>query len=1212
MPGQPSQPGATSARQSLPQPRRPSADTGAATSSAAEEIASVDRAIAALEEQRGILGDAVVETALAPLRARRAELAAPRAEQRRLVTVVFADLVDFTVLSRQLDAEDTRDVVGAYFARWQQAIEDQGGVVEKFIGDAVMAVFGLSRSFEDDAHRALRAAMQMLAELEVLNRELEPRYGVSLHMRVGVDTGEVVVSTLDERRGMGFVAVGPTVNRASRLQAAAPVDGVLISADTQRQVRGAFGLEARPGLQLKGIDTPVDAFVVLSERRLGFRLDRSAGVEGVETSTVGRELQQRFLQERMWEVTEESRWRVVTVMGDAGVGKSRLLFDFDAWLAERPEVVWWFRGRASPSTQNSANALLRDVVTARLDIAIDETAEAVRAKFVDGFVSALGPDDGPGEATLVGAWLGYDMGPDVADLPTDPQALRDRGTAALGHYFRHLSQELPVVILLEDLHWADEGTLRWIDAVAPALEDARVLVVATSRPTLIETRPRWGEGLDHHERLVLTPLSRRESRQLVAQILQRVEDLPGQLVDLVIDSADGNPFYIEELVTWLIDAGVVVRGEPHWFVVDELVRTVAVPSTLKGVLQSRLDALSLEERTLLQRASVVGRVFWDLAVAHLDDDDPDEASARADLDNLRRRELLLQREVSRFASSREFLFKHALLRDVAYDGVLRAHRERYHRRAAEWLATTSRAAGREDEYAAVIAEHFEQARDPAAASWYLRAGTRAASVYALTEADRLFTSAAGLVPDDDHHLRFDVLAAREVLLDRIGEREEQRRVLDELQALDGHLDLPRRVLLLLALGRWEFVHSDYEQSVRYAAAAGELATTIGREDLRAEATLWQGKGQTWADDIEGARASLSDAVARAREAGRPLVVGEGLRYLSMVASNAGEYAPSLDYGNEAREVFARTGDAEMESTALAQLATTYFNMGRYAESQAALEETLPIFRRSGHRYREAMNLGNLASVALMRGHLASSERWAREALESLEELDEIDAGATYALVLGQIESQTSRLDDARAHLEKALHVAREMASPTLAAETLVQLVYLTLAAGDQDGALAWAREAVAAGHEVSSDLGRGYTLQSLGYATLALGSWTEAAVAFDEAGTLFEHLERDALVRECRVGRAAALSGQGEHDAAVALVGPVLEHLDQTGLSGAAQPGLQLLGCHRVLLDAGDARAATVIDRAGAYLRAMAEEIGDETLAAGYLASPPHPDLLGS
>ncbi len=1189
----------------------------------AQEIASVDRAIAALESQRGVLGDAVVDTALAPLRARRDELAAPRGEQRRLVTVVFADLVDFTVLSRQLDPEDTRDVIGVYFARWQRAIEEQGGVVEKFIGDAVMAVFGLSRSFEDDAHRAIRAALRMLAELDDLNAEIEPRYGVRLHLRVGIDTGEVVVSTLGER-GSDFVAVGPTVNRAARLEAAAPVDRVLISAETQRQVRGAFGIDVRHGLELKGIEEPVDAFVVVSERRLGFRLDPAAGVEGVETTTVGREPQLRLLQDRLRDVTEESRWRVVTILGEAGVGKSRLLFDFDEWLVSLPETFWWFRGRATPSSQNSVNALLRDLLSSRLDIQVDDPREVVRTRFLEGFTTSLGAETGHHHALLVAAWLGFDVAEDSEDtgwLPTDPQALRDQGTEALGEYFRGLAAQAPVAILLEDLHWADEGTLRWLDAAHPLLAQTPVFVVGTARPALLETHPHWGEGLAHHVRLPLAPLSGRESRELVLQILHRVRDLPEGLLALVIDNAEGNPFYIEELTTWLIDAGVVVRGEPDWFVVEQLVHSVAVPSTLKGVLQSRLDALTVEERTLLQRASVVGRVFWDQAVAYLDDLAGDEDTGTApvphddpalrSLEGLRRRELLLQREVSAFASAREYLFKHALLRDVAYDGVLRRHRERYHRRAAGWLAATSASVGRQDEYAALIAEHLAKAHDPAAAAWYLRAGRRAMSVYALREATRMLDSALELVDAEDAALTFDVRAAREELFDRVGERETQQHDVEAMTALGDRVDVPRQVQLQLALSRWQFLRSAYDQARDYATRAVELADETERQDLLAEATLWRGKALTWADDDTDARECLTRAVELARAAGKALVLGEALRYLSMLAGNVGDYPTSLDYAAQAREVFARAGDTEMEGTALAQSATTYFSLGRYAEAQDALEETLPIFRRSGHRYREAINLGNLAAIAQMRGHLAAAERFGRQALEITEQLEEVEASATYRLVIGTVEAFTSRLADARADLEAALRVTREVGATPAEVDALTQLVAVELADGRPEVALERARQAVAEAVDVPSDLDRGHAHQCLGYAASATGHDEEAGTAFAAARALFVDLELDALVREATAGLAGVASGRGAHAEAVHLLEQVLPHLDTEGLSGTQLPGLMLRSCHRVLESAGDGRAADVLERARGYLVAMAEETGDPDLAAGYRAFPPHAELLG-
>ncbi len=746
-----------------------------------------------------------------------------------------------------------------------------------------------------------------------------------------------------------------------------------------------------------------------------------------------------------------------------------------------------------------------------------------------------------------------------------------------------------------------------------------MLVVATSRPSLLEKHPRWGEGLSHHVRLPLTPLSRRESRELVRQILRHVEQVPDELVGLVIDNAEGNPFYIEELVTWLIDAGVITRDEPHWVVHEELVRTVAVPSTLKGVLQSRLDALTLDERNLLQRASVVGRVFWDLAVAHLDDrptaadasgDGSPEGNPDGNLENLRRRELLLQREVSRFASAREFLFKHALLRDVAYDGVLRAHRERYHRRAADWLAETSAAVGRQDEYAAIIAEHYERARDPAAAGWYLRAGAQAAGVYALAEARRMLDSALELAPADHHHLRFDILLEREELLDRLGEREPQQQALAAMAELTDHLDAPRQIRLDLAQSRVQFSHSEYDDARRYADRAAELAGEIHHTELLAEATLLQGKALTWAAEGEGAHACLLHAVELAREVGRPAVLGESLRYLSMLASNSGDFPTSLEYAAQAREVFARAGEPELEGTALAQGAITYFNLGRYDEAQAALEETLPIFRRSGHRYRETINMGNLSSIALMRGQLASAERWARQALDMAHQLEELEAGVTYAMVLGAVATLTSRFELGRTQLGQALETARQIAVDVHIGEGLARLSTLELAAGERDLALELGREGAEVMSRVASGLDRGNAHLSHGYAAAAVGLWDEAQAAFADAHAGFLETDLEPLVREAAVGLAGVDAGRGQLADAVERIGPVLEHLDPTGLSQTWRPGEMLLSCHRILVEAADPRADDVLHQARSYLVAMAAEVGDPELEAGFRAFGPHAELL--
>jgi class 3 adenylate cyclase/tetratricopeptide (TPR) repeat protein len=1186
---------------------------------APDELGAIDRAIEALELQRAVLGDDVVETTLQTLRQRRSAAAARQTgEQRKLVTVLFADLVDFTVLSRELDAEDTRTVVGRYFAAWQKAIDEAGGVVEKFIGDAVMAVFGLYRAQEDDARRAVRCALAMRTALAELADDVQATYGVRLRMRVGVDTGDVVVSALGERAGHEFVAVGPTVNRASRIQSAAPPDGVLISADTHRQVRGWFTFEPLPGLQLKGIDRPTDTYLVLSERPHGFRLDRAGGVEGVESRTVGRDVELHRLQERFADVVDDGRWKVMTIVGDAGVGKSRLLLEFDQWLGEQPDSLWWFRGRAFPSGQHSPGALLRDLMATRLGVQESDPVEVVRHKLAEGMAVAFGEGDQARQAARVlGAWLGFapDDGTGPGPVPRDPQALRGQATDWLARYFARLSERAPVVVLLEDLHWADDGSLRWIDAADDVLTEARVFVVATARPVMLEERPHWGEGLAHHMRLTLQPLSRRESRALLAELLQRVDDVPPALVDVVVQTAEGNPFYIEELVTWLVDEGVVVPGPERWTVVTDRVEQLSVPSTLRGVLQARIDALTTTERRVLQRASVVGRVFWDDAVNHLRTrTDAAEPESDITLERLRRKEIVFERELSAFEATREFLFKHALLRDVAYDGVLRAQRAAYHGLAARWLADISERSHRAGEFAALIAEHHDRAGDADAAHWYLRAGRQALAVHALEEATRLLSrgidvleAATATTEDADRDaqaLRFDLLLERQTAYDRRGERELQQQDLARLASALPQGDPARSVRLDLARSRWDFAASDYDEAERWAASATATAERAGMVEETGEAQLWRGKALTWHGLMDDARQVLARALDVSRVAGRGDLEGETLRYLSMVENNESQYEAALTLAQQALEVHERDNDTEGQSVVLAQFATVLFNMGRYDEARAYLEQTLPIFRMSGHRYREAVALGNMASICLGQCQLTDARRWGHESLAVVESLHDKESMAVSLDVLGQVALAVGDWDTAQSHLLQAVEVGRDLEGFPVLTDAYARLAYLALDTGRLDEALRYGQLGTQSAAESTGELQPAHAHLAYAYVLTAAGRDDESDAWFARAAEVFTSLELPALTDEATAGRARLALRAGRADAALEMVEELLPGLVQERLLVCARPAAMLLACCDVLDAAGDPRAPRVRSSAQAHLQAMADQITDELMRQGFLGTP--------
>jgi tetratricopeptide (TPR) repeat protein len=452
---------------------------------------------------------------------------------------------------------------------------------------------------------------------------------------------------------------------------------------------------------------------------------------------------------------------MVTVVGEAGLGKSRLLYEFENWVDLLPEDVHLYKGRAQLETQSLPYGLLRDLFAWRFGIQDDDRAEAARGKLVAGFQEALGVGESSElKSHIIGQLLGYGFhdSPHLAGVLENPQQLRDQALLYLGGYFKSLSEKGAILILLEDLHWADEASLATLNRLATELTNQPVFILATARHSLLERRPHWGEGQCFHRRILLEPLSKRESRKLVAEVLQRVQDVPQALSELVVSNAEGNPFYVEELIKMLVEDGVIIREDPHWRVETGRLAEVNVPPTLTGVLQTRLDGLPSEERKALQGASVIGRVFWDQILEHINGSMKERITDRGITDvlnDLRSRELIFRREISAFAEAREHIFKHALLREVTCESVLKRVRQAYHALVAEWLI--EHAGDREGEFTGLVADHLELARKKTEALQYLiKAGMEAVAKYANEEAIRFFERALELImtePDTPERAR---------------------------------------------------------------------------------------------------------------------------------------------------------------------------------------------------------------------------------------------------------------------------------------------------------------------------------------------------------------------------------------------------------------------------------------------------------------------------
>ncbi|MCK4897276.1 MAG: AAA family ATPase, partial [Anaerolineales bacterium] len=459
------------------------------------------------------------------------------------------------------------------------------------------------------------------------------------------------------------------------MESASPNGGVLISHNTYRHIQGLFDVQVLEPISVKGKVEPVQVYLVEGGKPKLFRAV-SRGVEGVKASLVGREEEFQFLKDRRLAVFQDKELQMVTVIGDAGVGKSRLLYEFEKQSERDLAEIYVYRGRATRETHNQPYGLLRNLYAYYCTIQDSDPIVDVCHKVNTCLLDILdASEEGQMKSHFIGHLLGYDFcsSPYLADVLDDPQQVYHRARIYLEEFFRRSARLAPTMILLEDIHWADDSSLDLIQHLANELRNEPLLIVCLARPSLFERHTRWGEDQVYHHRLVLASLTGMDCQRLVKEILKNVERIPQELLDLIVHRADGNPFYVEELIKMMIEEGVILTSGERWLVDTSRLQELRVPPTLTGVLQARLESLPEPEQTVLQEASVVGRMFWDQAIHHImltSNEQGDETNIPRALDALRKREMIFRRELSSIADAEEFIFKHALLREVTYESVL--------------------------------------------------------------------------------------------------------------------------------------------------------------------------------------------------------------------------------------------------------------------------------------------------------------------------------------------------------------------------------------------------------------------------------------------------------------------------------------------------------------------------------------------------------------
>jgi DNA-binding SARP family transcriptional activator len=771
------------------------------------------------------------------------------AEERKVVTTLFVDLVGSTELVASDDPERARVLLDRYFDAISGEIEEAGGTVEKFIGDAVVAVFGAPVAQEDHAERALHVAL-------AIRRRLGELFGDDVQLRTGIATGEVVVG---KPREAGSFVTGVAVNAAARLEEEAAPGEILVSERTARAAGAAFEFESPRSVVARGFDGGLACRALVR----ALTLARPRGFGGLAPVFVGRESELELLRAAYQRVAAGGRSSIVTVLGDAGVGKSRLVREFWDWLATQSPEPRRRVGRCLSYGKGITYRPLGDILREELGLLENDPPERVLQRL--------------GDRRILGLVRGLEVDPDL-----HPLAARERLYEAWVELLDELAAERPAVILVEDLHWAEEPLL---DLLERTLRDVRgpLLVLATTRPELLERRRSWGSGQRDTASIWLEPLGPDDVELLLDELV--AAKLPEGLRRLLVAQAEGNPFFLEELLSSLADQGVLVRTPTGWISPESDIE-IKIPDSVQSVLAARIDLLPPSEKSALQAAAVIGRVFWRGPVRELlDDVMPDFAVLEA-------HDFISRRPASSVAGEREFAFKHALTRDVAYAGIPKARRARLHAAFAGWLERVTE--GRDDN-APLLAHHYAEAvraedadlawsHEPdelerlrvTALHWLRRAAELAVGRYELDEGITLLERGLALAPDDRlrselwhsighmHALNYDgeafwtaMLRSLEICPDRAtcadaysdlafqtSIRSGMWKQRPESALVDGWIERAlelsepgseARARALLARGFW-----DPEQAAPAAIEASALAEQLGNPELRSYA--WDLRG----------------------------------------------------------------------------------------------------------------------------------------------------------------------------------------------------------------------------------------------------------------------------------------------------------------------------------------------------------------------------------
>lgn len=1048
-------------------------------SSLEEQVTQLRSAISAQEALRATLGDSVVEVTLQALRLQLDSLLAeqqaaaqptpgPTPEamlaqlqsyvpkqladktraaghiegERRQVTVVFADISGFTALSERLDPEDVASLTNDCLKELAQAVYQYEGMVDKFIGDCIMAVFGAPIALEDDAENALRATIAMRENLQKFNRRWIEKLGQPLDIHIGVNTGMVIAGIIGNDLRMSYTVMGDTVNVASRLENAAKAGQIFVSRNTYRLTRGAFAFQEMDPIKVKGKQEPLTVYELLHAK---LHPDKSRGVEGLSSALVGRDAERQALVEFL-ENLQSGKGQIAAILGEAGIGKSRLLTEI---RRHEGKDLTWLEGRSFAFSRSLGYGVFLDLLRRYAGIA-DEDTEAEAAASLKARLHGILPGDLETYAVLAQLLsMRLDSQETAAVGAVTGEDFRNRLFAVLERLLLALAKQKPVVVVLEDVHWADLSSLELLEHLFRLITQAPIAFILLSRPKQ-EASGNWeklGPTLEDYRpyllEIPLKPLSGQASGDLVRGLLEG-SMLPQKLSEVILNKSEGNPFFVEEVLRSLIERGVLARDHGVWKVTN-LVENIQVPDTLQGVLLSRLDRLPEETKRVIQKAAVIGRVFLFRVLEHMARKETSLESQMALLE-----EAALVREQARVPEI-EYVFHHALAQEVAYQTLLAPSRKLLHQKVG--VAMEAIFAERIDQFRALLAYHFFRGEDWEKAFEYsVGEADAAVQLYAYAEA-----------------------------------REHYHRALESLKHLpDNALNQQQRVDISVRLVNVSLQSESPEKNLAILTEAENLASSLADEARLARVQLWMGRVHYLAGRLLEAISYFQKVLAVAPKFGDPELMALPGAVIGRVLVLQGQFAKAYHLLDQAIPLLEATKNPHELLFAGLYRGVCRAMLGDYAAGFAELDQVLKTAQASRNQNAETMAYTALAMLHVTAGKyheaMGASQAALAVAEKSGDTMFRYSSNSFLAWALTGLEEYQRAVE----HWTAAHIAARPLGGRLLLGEWLAAIESNTLlGAGDVLAALKKGEEALAIARAAGSVIAEALSESAIGNALAA-------------------------------------------------------------------------------------------------------------------------------